>query len=372
MLCNHPNLLGRAGNPTPSGSSPVGTSGITVTQVAYGDTTANTIKGDAAFTFTQATGVLKLGVSGSSANSVSITGDSSGGLTLAAAGTNQNITLTPSGTGQTRLSGNLLLAGLAVNGTGVLQFPAATTSAGGITFGTDVNIYRSATGELTLAGSTASAWSAAFRDSGSVVLTNSGGNGVLVLTDGTNNVTLSRNGNWVGTNGANSFNIRSNNTVAVTIDSSQNAQFTKLITSYNGIATVGNGVATVQGAGTIAGTVDSRSAAVATYTVGAADATFKVGGNVNVTASATHTFSLDVTYTDETNVARTLILPMAQLAGAFITGGLITAVTGTGPYESTSMIIRCKAATAITIRPSAGGTYTSVTYNAAATIVKLA
>ena len=54
---------------------------------------------------------------------------------------------------------------------------------------------------------------------------------------------------------------------------------------------------------------------------------------------------------------------MAQLAGAFITGGLITNVTGTGPYESPVMHIRCKTATAITIRPSAG-TFTSVTYNA--------
>jgi hypothetical protein len=96
-----------------------------------------------------------------------------------------------------------------------------------------------------------------------------------------------------------------------------------------------------------------------------------VSGNVLVTASVTHSFSLDVSYTDEGNVARVLILPMGQLAGAFITGGLITNVTGTGPYQSAVMQIRCKAATAITIRVSAG-TFTSVTFNSEGLIEQVA
>ncbi len=45
-------------------------------------------------------------------------------------------------------SGNLLLGGLTTDGTGVLQFPAATTSAGGITMGIDINIFRSGAGVL--------------------------------------------------------------------------------------------------------------------------------------------------------------------------------------------------------------------------------
>lgn len=134
-----------------------------------------------------------------------------------------------------------------------------------------------------------------------------------------------------------------------------------------GITLAGYGVPAVVGYGRVAGTVDTQAAAAATYTVGASDGTFEVSGNVLVTASATHTFSLDVTYTDESNTARTLILPMAQLSGAFVTGGLITNATGAGPYESPVMHIRCKAATAITIRVSAG-TFTSVTYNSEGTI----
>jgi hypothetical protein len=116
--------------------------------------------------------------------------------------------------------------------------------------------------------------------------------------------------------------------------------------------------------GNVVAATDTGTASIATYTVGAADGTFEVSANCLVTTATTHSFSLDVTYTDESNVARTLILPVAQLAGTFITGGLITNITGAGPYEASVMTIRAKAATAITVRTAAGGTYTTVVYNA--------
>lgn len=128
------------------------------------------------------------------------------------------------------------------------------------------------------------------------------------------------------------------------------------------VTTAGWGVPAIYGSGRVVGTADARAAAAATYTVGAADGTFEVSGNVLVTVSTTHSFSLDVAYTDESNTARTLILPMQLLAGAFITGGLMTNVTGVGPYGSSVIQIRCKASTAITIRVS-NGTFTTVTYN---------
>ena len=123
--------------------------------------------------------------------------------------------------------------------------------------------------------------------------------------------------------------------------------------------------------GRVVGTSNARAAAAATYTVGAADGSFLVSGNVLVTTSTTHSFSLDVDYTDESNVARTLLLPMAQLAGNFVTGGLITNVTGAGPYESAVVQIRCKAATTITIRVS-NGTFTTVAYNSEGLIAQSA
>lgn len=146
---------------------------------------------------------------------------------------------------------------------------------------------------------------------------------------------------------------------------------TGITSFYAGVATAGWGSPAIYGYSTIAGTTNARSAAVASYTVGAADGTFVVSGNVNVTTSTTHSFSLDCVYTDETNTSRTLVIPMAQLAGTFVASGLITNITGAGPYESASMTIRCKASTSITIRPSAGGTYTAVVYNTAASISQI-
>jgi len=231
-LSNTCNLLGRAPKAT-AGSGGFIAGAISATQVAYGSA-ANTIKGDAAFIFTEGTGVLKLGVSGSSANSISITGDANGAASIAAAGTNQNITLTPSGTGSARTvlstgtlttgpvgggtialsssgglsfaaaAGNvvifnanaaesarlvgthLLVGGLTTDGTGVLQFPAATTNAGGLNFGTEIFFFRtgtntaqiSASAGLTLTGSittsapntgTAGAWKTGIRVAATVV-----------------------------------------------------------------------------------------------------------------------------------------------------------------------------------------------------------
>lgn len=141
------------------------------------------------------------------------------------------------------------------------------------------------------------------------------------------------------------------------------------VSKYNSVTTAGNGVPSIYGYGR-ATTQSAAAASVATYTVGASDASFEVSANANVTASATHSFSINVDYTDETNTARTLILPIAQLAGSFIAGGLITNVTGTGPYESSVIHIRCKTSTAVTV--STVGTFTSVTYNVEGVIKKIA
>lgn len=156
----------------------------------------------------------------------------------------------------------------------------------------------------------------------------------------------------------------------VTILAVGNSLFGSTVTKYNNITTAGYGVAPIVGYGdTVAAT--GVTASIATYTVGAADGTFEVSANCLVTTSTTHSFSLDVTYTDEGSTARTMILPVASLAGSFVTGGLITNATGAGTYESPTMLIRAKAATAITVRTSAGGTYTTVTYNARGVISQI-
>lgn len=111
-------------------------------------------------------------------------------------------------------------------------------------------------------------------------------------------------------------------------------------------------------------------ASIAALTVGASDASYLVSCNVLVTTATTHAFTVTVAYTDESNVARTLTMPVSQLTGALITS--ITNVTGAGPYEGAAVLIRCKAATTITIATAAGGTYTAVVYSAEGSIVQVA
>lgn len=117
------------------------------------------------------------------------------------------------------------------------------------------------------------------------------------------------------------------------------------------------------------GRVTAQSAAnasISTFTVGAADASFEVSANLNVTASTVLTTTLTCTYTDESNTARSMIFPIQSLAGSFIAAGAITGA-GASVWESPVMHIRCKAATVITILTSTG-TFTGVTYTAEGTI----
>lgn len=136
--------------------------------------------------------------------------------------------------------------------------------------------------------------------------------------------------------------------------------FNGLIGSYNGISTAGWGVPAIQAAGRTVAATNATVASVAAYTVGAADGSFYISANVNVTATTAAAMTVTCVYTDETNTSRTLTLGFTQLSGATLLTS-ITNVTGTGPYESIPYHIRCKAATSITI--ATAGTVTGITYN---------
>lgn len=137
-------------------------------------------------------------------------------------------------------------------------------------------------------------------------------------------------------------------------------------TEYAGVATAGWGHPAIYGANGAAAQ-SAANPSIATYTVGAADGTFWVSANMNVTAATALSTSLTCTYTDESNTARAMIFPVQQLGGSFISGGLIT---GTGPWETSVIHIRCKASTAITIF-TAAGTFTGVTYTAEGVIAQV-
>jgi len=109
-------------------------------------------------------------------------------------------------------------------------------------------------------------------------------------------------------------------------------------------------------------------ASVATYTLGAADASFEVSANVLVTTSSAEAFTVTCAYTDEGNTARTLTLPFIILAGTTVAA--INFANGAAPYEGVPVHIRCKASTAITIATT--GTFTGATYNVESIIKRTA
>lgn len=100
---------------------------------------------------------------------------------------------------------------------------------------------------------------------------------------------------------------------------------------------------------------------LAAVTVGAADASYEVSGNILITTATTHSFNMTCAYTDEGNTARTVTLNFSTVAGA-ISNAAITNAAGAVPYEGVPIRLRCKASTTITLATS--GTFTTVTYNA--------
>lgn len=106
-------------------------------------------------------------------------------------------------------------------------------------------------------------------------------------------------------------------------------------------------------------TAQTAAASLTAYTVGAADGSFIVSSNVNMTTATLCSFSVVCTYTDETNTSRALTLNFSQISGTLVQ--TLTNALGAGAYEGVPLHIRAKAGTTITIAST--GTFTTVTYN---------
>lgn len=137
-------------------------------------------------------------------------------------------------------------------------------------------------------------------------------------------------------------------------------------TLYNNVTTTGWGHPAIYGTGNSTGQT-AAVATVATYTVGAAEGTFVIYANVKVTTSSAEAFNVQVDYTDEDAVARTLTLPFTLLAGTVTAS--IAAANGAVPYAGIPATIRCDNATAITVKTA--GTFTGCTYNVRASIQQI-
>lgn len=175
------------------------------------------------------------------------------------------------------------------------------------------------------------------------------------------------NGNMTLTHAAGSLTFAGGNVLGLGAATGTSLALTGKIGTYNNVATTGQGVPSIYGTGRSTAQT-AAVASVAVYTVGAADGSFIVSANVNVTTSTAHTIAVQVDYTDETNTSRTLTLSFSQLAGTIINS--ITNVTGAGPYEGLPVHIRCKASTTITVKTT--GTFTTVTYNVEGSITQIA
>lgn len=136
-----------------------------------------------------------------------------------------------------------------------------------------------------------------------------------------------------------------------------------------GITTTGVvGAPAIVAAGRPATGQTAAVASVATFTVGAADASFEVSANVLVTTATLCNFTVTVAYTDEGGTSRTLTLQFSTLAGAFVSA--IVNTGGASPYEGVPLHLRCQAATSITIATT--GTFTTVAYNVEGIIKQMA
>lgn len=199
------------------------------------------------------------------------------------------------------------------------------------------------------------------------------GNGLpSLIFKPTSGGTFANSGSGFGSPTAGNLSFYTTNGSAFTqrlnIDGSGNIQIVNKVTKYNNITATGWGIPAIYGTGRI--TAQTAAATIATYTVGASDGSFYISANVLVTTSTLHTFTVTVSYTDEGNTARVVTLQFSNLAGTFVTA--IANAAGAVPYEGVPLHIRCKASTAITIATAAGGTYTTVTYNAEGSITQIA
>lgn len=112
----------------------------------------------------------------------------------------------------------------------------------------------------------------------------------------------------------------------------------------------------------------SVAAAAVVMDVGPEDASFEVCGNVGVTVSgAAYNFNIFCTYTDEQNVARTLLITLQLVNGSVLTN--VQNGASTVPYHFNRVGLRAKAGTKISVVPN--GTFTNVTYNFEARIERV-
>lgn len=117
------------------------------------------------------------------------------------------------------------------------------------------------------------------------------------------------------------------------------------------------------------GRLENQAAAIASLArvdvPHSADQSYEIGGNVLVRTATTHAFTMACAYTDTQGNARVLTLTFGLLAGGVTTTSIANA-NGTVPYHGVPVRIRAKKGTSVIV--STTGTFTTVAYDAEASI----
>lgn len=142
-------------------------------------------------------------------------------------------------------TGNLLLAGLLTDGSGVIQLPAGTTGAGGVTAGTDTQLYRQSAAAWAIDAPSALGMRLNWREQANTVFEAATASGVMTMRTTT----------------AATFNLGYNSTNVISITSTTNATFAGTITKPGGTTPlITTNTAVTDGAGVGVGTLTNAPA----------------------------------------------------------------------------------------------------------------
>lgn len=96
---------------------------------------------------------------------------------------------------------------------------------------------------------------------------------------------------------------------------------------------------------------------IVTYKVGAADASFEISANLQLTLAGTLSFNVVVTYTDEIGTANTVGLTFSPTGAGPTLFATFSSSSGLGAYEGVPLHFRCQANSTITVKTLGSGPF---------------
>lgn len=210
--------------------------------------------------------------------------------------------------------------------------------------------------------------------SGNLGLFNTSGTEVLVLPNGSSLVATLPALNYDGSNLELSAPLGQQSGLAIAKSyvlyvNASGVNFIKPISSFNNIFTAGLGVPAIYAAYSQTGKTAAVTNAI-NYTPPATAGTYRLSFSVDVTTATTDNFTVVATWKDASGNAISQNLGGSDKNGTALTAGAITNAIGRGVYYGSALFSIDNSATAITL--STAGTFTTVTYNLAATLEQLA